>query len=524
MRELKSQLGPVFYISAALALAFVLWGVFFTESMSSVTSTLLGYVVADFGWLYLIATTLFLAFAIYLAASRFGNLKIGKPEDQPEFNRFSWFAMLFQAGMGIGLVFWAVSEPISHYALSPPYGLAPPNTTQSADLALRYSFFHWSLHPWAIYAVIALAIAYFNFRYDRPGLISSVFYPLLGERVNGPIGKTIDVLGILATLFGVAVSLGLGALQINSGLSFLFGLPNNAGAQITIIAVTSVAFIASAATGIGRGVNWLSQASMVVAGLLLVFLLVFGPTILQLNTFTQLTGGYLGDLIPMSFRLNALHPGGDPWPNRWTLFYWATWISWAPYVGMFIARISRGRTIREFIVATLAVPSILSFLWFAVWGAAAIDLDRRLGGVISDAVAKETAVGVFAFLQHFPLALLLSLLAIALIWIFFVAGADAASIVLGRFSARGTLDPATPIKLVWGFVIGGVSAVLLLAGGLEALQNASILAALPFTFIMLAMCWSLLKALNRDVGEEPEKEAPERPEAREEPRAAPAPG
>lgn len=404
--------------------------------------------VADFGWLYLIATTLFLVFALYMALSRFGHIKLGKQEDEPEFGRFAWFALLFQAGMGIGLVFWSVSEPVHHFGVDPPYGLAAPGITQAADVALRYAFFHWALHPWAIYAVIALALAYFNFRHDRPGLVSVVLRPIFGERMDGPVGSFVDILAVLATLFGVAVSLGLGALQINSGLSFTFGLPEGSGAQVVIIAVTTVVFIASAVTGIQRGIKWLSSASLVVAGLLVLFVLVTGPTLTQLNALTQLTGSYLGDLVPMSFRLNAF--AKDDWAAQWTLFYWATWISWAPFVGPFIARVSRGRTIREFIAAVLLVPSLLSFVWFAVFGGAGIEIDRATGGLISRAVDQNEAVGLFTFFEQLPLGLVTSIVAVVLVFIFFVAGADAGTIVLARFTSGGVLTPSKVVQVIWG--------------------------------------------------------------------------
>jgi glycine betaine transporter len=496
MRETRRQLTPVFWIAGGLSLAFVAWGVIDSKGLSSVTKSAQDFVVADFGWLYLIATTLFLVFALYLALSRFGHMKIGKDEDEPEFSRFAWFALLFQAGMGIGLVFWSVSEPVHHFGVDPPYGLAEPGTTQAADVALRYAFFHWALHPWAIYAVIALALAYFNFRHDRPGLISAVLRPIFGERMDGPLGYFIDILAVLATLFGVAVSLGLGALQINSGLSFTFGLPEGSGVQIVIIAVTTVVFIASAVTGIQRGIKWLSQASLVVAGLLMLFVLVTGPTLTQLNAFTQLTGGYLGDLIPMSFRLNAF--AKDDWAGQWTLFYWATWISWAPYVGSFIARVSRGRTIREFIAAVLLVPSLLSFVWFAIFGGAGIEIDRATGGLISRAVEGNEAVGLFTFFQQLPLGLVTSVIAIVLVFIFFVAGADAGTIVLGRFTSGGILNPSKVVQVIWGLVMGAFAAILLVAGGLDALQQASILAALPFVFVILAMCVALYRGLNEE--------------------------
>ena len=503
---MRRQVTPVFWIAGGLSLAFVAWGVISSKTLGSVTKAAQDFVVADFGWLYLIATTFFLVFALYLALGRFGRIKLGKDEDEPEFSRFFWFAMLFQAGMGIGLVFWSVSEPVHHFGVDPPYGLARPGTTDAADVGLRYAFFHWALHPWAIYAVIALAIAYFNFRQDRPGLISAVLRPIFGARMDGPLGYLIDVLAVLATLFGVAVSLGLGALQINSGLNFTFGIPKGSGTQIVIIAVTTVVFIASAVTGLERGIKWLSGASLVVAGLLMLFVLVTGPTLVQLNAFTQGTGSYLGDLIPMSFRINAF--AKDDWAGQWTLFYWATWISWAPYVGSFIARVSRGRTIREFIAAVLIVPSLLSFAWFAVFGGAGIEIDRATGGLISRAVASDEAVGLFTFFEQLPLGLVPSIIAIVLVFIFFVAGADAGTVVLARFTSGGMLTPSKVTQVIWGLVMGAFAAILLLAGGLDALQQASILAALPFVFVILAMCVALYRALQEETrgGEEESRE------------------
>ena len=502
--ETRKQLTPVFWIAGGLSLAFVAWGVLSPTSLGSVTKVAQDTVVADFGWLYLIATTAFLVFALYLALGRFGRIKLGKDDEKPEFSRFAWFAMLFQAGMGIGLVFWSVSEPVHHFGVDPPYGLAEPGTTAAADLGLRYTFFHWALHPWAIYAVTALALAYFNFRRESPGLISAVLRPIFGARMDGPLGYFIDILAVLATLFGVAVSLGLGALQINSGLNLTFGAPEGSGAQIVIIAVTTVVFIASAVTGIQKGIKWLSQTSLVVAGLLLLFVLVTGPTLTQLNAFTQGTGSYLGDLIPMSFRLNAF--AKDDWAGQWTLFYWATWISWAPYVGSFIARVSRGRTIREFIAAVLIVPSILSFVWFAVFGGAGIEIDRLTRGLLSRAVEANEAVGLFTFFEQLPLGLVTSIIAIVLVFIFFVAGADAGTIVLGRFTTDGMLSPSRVVQVIWGLVMGAFAAILLLAGGLDALQQASILAALPFVFVILVMCVAVYRALGEEVPREESRE------------------
>ncbi len=518
---MTAQIGTVFYVTVAISLAFVLWGVFFTGSFDRLTKSALDFVVSDLSWFYLIVTTFFLAFVLFLAFSRYGKVKLGKEDEEPEFGLFSWFAMLFQAWMGIGVIFWGVSEPVMHYAAEPPYGGAEPNTAEAAQLSMQYSFFHWGLHAWAVYAVVALAVAYFNFRKDKPGLISAVLSPLLGDRAEGPIGKAIDVLAILATLFGVAVSLGLGTLQIDAGLGQSLGFPTGLGPQLLIIGVTTIAYMLSASTPINKGVNFLSQASIYMAAILLLFFVVVGPTVVQINAFTQGIGDYLGELIPMSFRMNAFNQD-TAFLGTWTLFLFATWIAWAPYVGVFVARVSRGRTIREFIVGVLVAPSLANFLWFAVFGGAAIDLDQSLGGTISAAAQSDPAVGLFAFLNEYPLPLVTSLAAIFLLFIFFVAGADAATIVLGRMSAGGVLNPNRVIRLVWGAVMAAIAAVLLLAWGLPALENASILAGLPFVIIMITMCVSLYKALKADAREEErQEESREAEETTDQPASSP---
>src|SRR5918998_1692754 len=522
IRKVTSQVGTVFWVTIAISLAFVLWGVFLTDNFDRATRAALEFVVADLSWFYLIVTTLFLAFVVFLAFSRYGKIKLGKEDEEPEFGLFSWFAMLFQAGMGIGVIFWAVSEPVLHYATqppygggAPPYGGAEPNTAAAAQLSMQYSFFHWGMHAWAIYAVVALAVAYFNFREDKPGLISAVLSPLLGDRANGPIGKAIDTLAILATLFGVAVSLGLGTLQIGAGVGESLGIPNGIGLQLIIIGVTTVAFMLSASTPINKGVNYLSQASIYLAGILLLYFIVLGPTVVQINALTQGIGDYIGELIPMSFTMNAFNQDTAFLSNpAGTLFLFATWIAWAPYVGVFVARVSRGRTIREFVIGVLVAPSLANALWFAVFGGSAIDYERSSGGAISTAAQSDPAVGLFTFLQAYPLPLITSLAAILLLFIFFVAGADAATIVLGRMSAGGVLNPGRVIRLVWGAIMAAIAAGLVLSGGIEALERASILVGLPFALIMIAMCWSLYKGLSQDAREEEQQEEQEESEDR----------
>ncbi|HKJ12698.1 MAG TPA: BCCT family transporter [Ornithinimicrobium sp.] len=497
MKQQNSELGVVFYASLGFAIAFLVWGALFTGNLSTVTSGILSFVISSFGWLYLIATTLFLAFLAFLAFSRFGKVRLGKDDEEPEFGRASWFAMLFAAGMGTGLVFWGVAEPISHLS-TPPYQMAEPGSAAAAELGMRYSYFHWGLHPWAVYGTVALALAYFTFRRDGGGLISSIFRPLLGDRVDGPIGKGIDILGIIATLFGVAVSLGFGSLQVNGGLSYLFDVPNNAGAQIVIILIITVLFMMSAITGIGRGIRYLSNVNMVLAAFLLLFVFVFGPTVFIVDTFTQMVGNYAGALIPMSFNQNVFASDGT-WAQNWTLFYWATWIAWAPFVGSFIARISRGRTIREFIVAVLFVPSIVSFFWFSTLGGTAIQLVREGGAnAITEAVGNNVATALFVTFDRLPGSFITSVVAIFLVSVFFITSADSASFVLASMTTGGNLNPPTFVKLVWGAVIASFAGVLLLAGGLDALQKVAIIAAVPFAVIMIAMCFSLYKALLKE--------------------------
>lgn len=517
MQRVTSQIGPVFYISVALSIVFVLWGVLFTENLSGVFSAVLDYVIATFGWVYLLAVTGFLVFVVYLAFSRYGRIKLGKEDDEPEFTTVGWLSMLFAAGVGLSFLFWGVAEPASHFG-TPPYGMVKAGTTEAAELSLQYTFFHWGLHPWAVYAVVAMALAYFNFRKDGGNLISAAFRPLIGDRVDGPIGKAIDILAIFAVLFGVATALGIGALQLNGGLNYVFGIPNASTVQVIIIAVLTVAFMISAATGISKGILYLSLLNMGIAVALLVFVLLAGPTVFLLNTFTQSLGQYFGNFAQMSFRSSAFD--NSKWAENWTLFYWAWWISWAPFVGTFIARISRGRTIREFVFGVLFAPTLFSFLWFTVFGGSAIYLDLNRGGNIAETAANNLPQSLFDTLTAFPLGNVTSILALVLVSIFFITSADSATFVLGSMSADGAVNPAAPVKLIWGVVIASFAAILLLAGGLNALQTATITAAVPFAVVMICMCFSLYKSLSEEVRET----APEaRGRAAEGPTGRPAP-
>ncbi|UTR11025.1 BCCT family transporter [Evansella sp. LMS18] len=492
------KLTPVFYISLAIAIAFILWGVIAPVNMEAVTSEIQGFLTNQFGWFYLLAATGFLAFALFLIVSPWGRIKLGKQDEEPEYNYLTWFSFLFTAGMGIGLVFWGAAEPINHFMYPPPAEGVEPGDQRAAGVALRYSFFHWGLHPWAIYSIVALVLAYFKFRKDSPGVVSAAFQPLLGDRINGGIGTTINVIVVFATIFGVATSLGFGTAQIGGGMSYMFNMENTVFLQLTIIAVITVLYMISSQTGLNKGIKILSKTNIYLAGLLMLFLLFSGPTNLIMNSFTQTLGSYLQNLVRMSFQLDTFNPEAT-WVEGWTIFYWAWWIAWAPFVGTFIARVSRGRTIREFVIGVIAVPAVFGALWFSVFGGTAISLQTEgvdILGIMEAGGGEEFAL--FAVLQQFNFGMIMSGIAVLLIASFFITSADSATFVLGMQTTNGTLNPPNNVKFVWGIVQSLTAAVLLWSGGLAALQTASIIAAFPFAIIMIFMIFSLVKALRAE--------------------------
>jgi glycine betaine transporter len=507
-RPANTGLDPtVFWIAAAISAVFVLWGILATESLAAVFDAVLwSFLVPNFGWVFVLASFGFLAFSLYLAFSRFGKVRLGGQDEQPEFSTVSWIAMMFSAGMGIGLMFFGVAEPLSHMT-APPAGTAEAGTRGAAQVAMQYSYFHWAFHPWAIYAIMGLALAYFTFRKGMPNLISTAFYPLLGDRVYGPIGKTIDILAIFATLFGSATSLGLGALQINQGFESLFGFGGRdaAGLAIVVIVVLTLAFIVSAISGVHKGIQWIANTNMVLAILLLLFVFLLGPTVFILNTFTESIGAYLFNLVPMSFNSGAFSDG--EFVSGWTVFYWAWWISWAPFVGTFIARISRGRTIREFVFGVILAPSVVSFIWFAILGGSALNLQLTGAvGNLAETAADNQPAALFLTLEQFPLFALTAGIAIILVALFFVSGADAASMVMGMLSTKGDLHPKSWNIIVWGVFTGAAAAICILAGAIQgsvdaaltALQSVAIASAAPFLIILVGLCFSIFKALNAE--------------------------
>ncbi|MEU0272268.1 BCCT family transporter [Streptomyces sp. NPDC006307] len=492
----------VFGVAAVLTLAFVIWGATATKSLESLSDSMLGGLMHNGGWAFVLAASGFVVFALWLAVSRYGRIELGQEHEEPEFKTVSWVAMMFSAGMGIGLMFYGVSEPLAHYTTPPP-GTDPADSADAMQTALATTLFHWTLHPWAIYAVVGLAIAYSTFRRRRRQNISAVFTPLIGKRrAEGAPGRVIDILAIFATLFGSATSLGLGALQIGSGMREVGWLDKaGTGLLVSIIAVLTVCFVLSAVSGVERGIQWLSNTNMVLALVLAAFVFIAGPTILVLDLIPTSLASYLGELPQLAGRTEAATGGGDvaDWLSSWTVFYWAWWISWTPFVGMFIARISRGRTIRQFVGGVILVPSTVSLIWFAVFGGTAMRLEER-GRLQADATPEAQLFGV---LQEFPIAGVMSLVVMILVGIFFISGADAASIVMGTLSQKGTFEPARFVVVFWGIVTGAVAAVMLLVGegkgdALAGLQHLTILVAAPFVLVMVGMCWALMRDLRQD--------------------------
>ena len=488
---------PVFLIALILCAAIAAWAIAFNESFTDVSNAIFGFLTVDFGWLYLLAMLAFVIFALAIAFSHWGKIKLGPDDSEPEFSTVSWFAMLFGCGMGVGLVFWGIAEPISHYA-GPMAGIEP-SSAEAARFAMSASFMHWGIHPWANYAIIGLALGYFMYRKGKPALISAALTPVLGETgAKGWLGKLVDILALFATMAGVVTSLGLGVLQINAGLNYLFGVPSNLVVQIVIILVISVIFIGSVVLGIEKGIKVISDANLYIAVGVLIVCFIVGPKIDVLNNLVCGVGDYIGGFFPDSLGMSAY--GDNTWMLGWRIFYWAWWIAWAPFVGVFIARISRGRTVRQFILGVVLVPAVASVLWFAVFGSMGLSLAES-GLLDAEAVASVAAspeTGLFLVLNQYPLGLIVSIVMLVLICTFFITSANSGTFVLGMLSSNGNMNPPNMKKILWGVVLTAMAIGLLIAGGLKPLQTISIAAAFPFIFIMIAAMISVVKGLARD--------------------------
>ncbi|OSQ39599.1 BCCT family transporter [Thalassospira mesophila] len=488
----KSQIcAPVFFGSAILIFLVVLFTIVMPETAKDTFGSVQSWLTGNFGWFYMLSVAIFLIFSLGLAASSYGEIRLGPDDSEPDYSYTSWFAMLFSAGMGIGLMFYGVAEPVLHFD-NPPVGEG--GTMDAAREAMSITFFHWGIHAWAIYAVIGMSLAYFSFRHNLPLTIRSALYPLIGERIYGPIGHTVDILAVLGTMFGVATSLGLGVLQVNSGLNYLFDIPQSEITQLILIALITGCATLSVVAGLDSGIKRLSELNLFLALALMLFVLIVGPTVYLMQTFVQNVGLYLSEVVNKTFNLFAYEP--NDWIGGWTLFYWAWWIAWSPFVGMFIARVSRGRTIREFVIGVLFVPVGFTFIWLTFFGNAAMWLDMGpAAGAISDAVGADISTALFKFLENFPFANVSSLLATVLVITFFVTSSDSGSLVIDIITSGGQENPPVWQRIFWAVTEGVVAAVLLVMGGLNALQTASLTAALPFSVVMLFVCYGLLKGL-----------------------------
>lgn len=486
---------PVYIISIVISLIIAIWGIFGSQSFENAANALMQTVTVNMGWLYLLSMLVFVIFALVVAFSKYGNIKLGDDDDEPEYSKLSWFGMLFGAGMGIGLVFYGVAEPLAHYVA--PIETIEACSPESANFAIRSSFMHWGLHPWANYSVIGLGLAYFQFRKKKPGLISTLFIPLIGEeKVNGPIGKIIDIFAVIATIAGVATSLGMGTLQINAGISYLFDLPNNKISWLVIILVIAVIYIWTAVAGIDKGISIISNINLILAGTCLVIGFIVGPSLMTVNTLTSGLGAYVNNFFQDSLGLNPF--GSNDWVLSWRIFYWAWWLAWAPFVGTFIARISKGRTVREFILGVSVAPALASITWFSIFGSMGLNIAQKLPIDQVKELAATSELALFKVFAQYPLGTLLSIITVVLLCTFFITSANSATFVLSMFTQEGNLNPDKSKKLIWGILQAVIAYALLLSGGLEALQTASVAAAFPFIFIMLLICVSIIKAFKME--------------------------
>ncbi len=494
-RWLKDVDPAVFWGSAVLIAVFVVWGIAAPESLGSVMSTSLNWVIGNFGWAFVLIAFSALVLSIYLVFSKYGKLRLGPDDSRPQFSTFSWVSMMFAAGLGAGLLFYGVAEPVTHWT-APPHGLAEPRSEEAALVALRYTYFHWGFNGWAMYAIMGGAMAYFSFRRGLPIQVSATFTPILGPNaMTRPIGRVIDALAIVATLFGTATALGLNGLQLNSGLDYLFGVPKSNAVAVTIIIVVTALFLLSATSGVEKGINYLANlGSVATIVLFLFFLVVGGSTVLVISQGIESIGNYVVQVLPMSLQTGV---GDEQWMAGWTIFYWAWWISWAPFVGMFVARISRGRTIREFVLGVVAAPTGFGFLWFAVTGGVGIELQRNGDADIVGSLATPE-LSLFTALDALPLPVISSALCVVLIALFFISGADAASVVMATMASRGSMEPSKVVTIVLGALMGGIACAMLLVGGLNALQQAAVLGSVPFTFVLIGVAYCWLKALRED--------------------------
>ena len=496
MRINFSGVAPVtFFGSALIALGLIGFAMFEPTGSAALFNGANKWIIREIGWFYMLSVGIFVIFLLGLTMSSLGKVKLGPDDSVPDYKFGTWVAMLFSAGMGIGIVFYGVAEPIMHFAHPPD---APPRTAQAAADAMEITFFHWGIHAWAIYAVLGLALAYFGYRRGQPLALRSAFHPIIGDRVHGPIGDFIDIFGVVGTLAGLATSLGLGVAQLNASMNYLFGLPQSLTVQLLLIGIVTLLATFTVATGLDNGIRRLSESILIVSAFLMILIVALGPTTYLLRVFVENIGLYIHAFVARTFHTYAYEP--TAWVGDWTLFYWGWWISWSPFVGMFIARISRGRTIRQFLLGVLFAPAGFSFVWFTIFGNLAIWLDLNVAnGQISETVAANLPLALFTVFDYLPWSNFLAWVTGLLVAVYFVTASDAGALVIAMITSKGEEEPPLWLRIFWALTCGGVAAGLLVAGGLEAVQSVAVIAALPLCVVMLLMCYGILKGLRDEV-------------------------
>ncbi|MBP3124836.1 BCCT family transporter [Thalassospira sp. ER-Se-21-Dark] len=484
---------PVFSVSAILIVGFIIFGAVFTETAGALFAAAQAAIANYFGWFLIIVANLAVVVSLYLAIGPYGRVRLGRQTDKPEYGLFSWTAMLFSAGIGIGLLYWGVAEPLYHY-FAPP--TAEPETIEAAEQAMMISFLHWGIHGWALYCIVGLSLAYFHYRKGLPLSIRSALYPIIGERIYGTWGHVVDILAVFGTMFGIVTTLGLGVMQISSGLNTLFGIPDTLPVQIVLIAIITVFATISVMAGLDGGIKRISNLNIQLSFVLLGFVLIFGPTLFVLDSFVENVGNYISNLVVISFWSEAYTDSN--WQAGWTIFYWAWWVSWSPFVGIFIARISRGRTVREFTLGVLFIPVFILFFWFTAFGGAAIHMEMIGDPGLIEATKASYGSAIFKLLEFMPLTKFVTTVVIVMIVIWFVTSSDSGSFVIDMLTAGGDADPPRIQRLFWATTEGVIAAVLLVAGGLSALQAAAVVAGFPFAAVILVMMYGLLRGLGRD--------------------------
>ncbi|GAB3058074.1 BCCT family transporter [Salinicoccus sesuvii] len=491
----KSNIGIVFWISAVIILIAVIFAVVVPDRFETGSEAVYGWIANYFSWFFMLAVFGFGVFLLFLAISPYGRIKLGGDQSKPEFSFRSWIGMLFSAGLGVGLVFFGVAEPMTHYMISPFYN-GETESIEAARMAMGYSFFHWGISQWSIFGVAGLAIGYTQFRKQKDGLVSTALEPLMGSEYDIKTRNTIDILAVIATVTGMATSVGLGILQMDGGLSIAYGIPSGPMTQIILTALMTGLFILSTTTGLKRGIKWLSNLNMLLAAVITIFVLAVGPFTFIMESIIVGLGDYLSNYVGYSLRMEPY--SGETWVQEWTVFYWAWVIAWSPFIGSFVARVSKGRTIREYVLGILIIPPMLSFIWIGALGGTAIYSDLFNGTNIGALVLEDDTAALFALYDQLPMTQLLSALSILLIFTFLVTSADSATFIVAGMTSGDTEAPATRLKIIWGVLIGVLTVTLIIAGGLTSLQAASLLAGLPFGIVLIAMIFSVSKSLRRE--------------------------